>query len=65
MDCAERRLLLREFIESNEEYRAAIARCKVCRSCANGKANCQLDEYLKKFDDAHQVVLKHMETHGC
>lgn len=65
MDCAERRLLLKQFIESNHEYRAALARCRVCKSCLEGATVCQLDEYLAQFEAAHQLALQHIDEHGC
>lgn len=64
-ECGERRLLLKQFIDSNQEYRAALARCRVCKSCLSGETNCQLDEYLAQFDASHQRVLEDIEEHGC
>jgi hypothetical protein len=64
-ECGARRLLLRQFVESNQEYRAALARCRVCKSCLSGETNCKLEEYLAQFDAAHQRMLEHIEQHGC
>ena len=69
MDCPERRQLLKLFVKSNEEYRQAIARCRVCQTCRAASPEhqtaCQLDQYLNKFDQAYESVVKHCDDHGC
>ncbi len=69
MECNQKRFLLRQVIESNLEYRIAMQRCRVCRSCSAAapgeRTVCQLDEYLEKFEQAADSITQHVEEHGC
>ena len=63
MDCGEKRFLLRQFIDSNYEYRLALQRCRVCRTCSNVAPGepvpCQLDEFMTKADQAFAAAAGH------
>jgi hypothetical protein len=69
MECEERRLLLRAVIESNHEYRAALQRCRVCKTCTSEspekRTACPLDAHLARLDRAHQAALTHCDEHKC
>jgi hypothetical protein len=69
MECGEKRRLLRLYLESNQEYREALQRCKVCRSCVaeapEERTSCQLDTFLAKSDEAHAAALGHLDAHNC
>ena len=69
MECSEKKRLLGEIIENNQEYRLALERCRVCRTCfaaaPEDRTVCQLDSLLIKCRRANDEALKHFEEHGC
>ncbi len=65
MDCVEKRRLLRLAIDDNFAYREALARCRVCRTCALGTTTCQLDQLLSLTERTFQSVEEHLAEHGC
>jgi hypothetical protein len=53
----------------NDEYRAALQRCRVCRTCSTAapeqRTICQIDAYIEKQEQAHAAVMNHFTDHKC